>query len=82
MLYYDRIDAFEGIDVKKTSGSKECDICHYSYFLYKGFKLQPHVCNGYYDVLMMPMNLSDVAILNIHGLIIVVLLPELVKVKL
>ena len=29
MLYYDRIDVFEGIDVNKTRESKECDICHY-----------------------------------------------------
>ena len=29
MLYYDRIDAIKGIDVNKTSKSKECNICHY-----------------------------------------------------
>ena len=29
MLEYDRIDILEGIDVNKTNGSKECDICHY-----------------------------------------------------
>ena len=34
MLYFDRIDASEGIAVNKTSGSKECDICHYLYFLF------------------------------------------------
>ena len=28
MLYYDRINVSEGIDVNKTSESKECDICH------------------------------------------------------
>ena len=28
MLCYDRIDVPEGIDVNKTSASKECDICH------------------------------------------------------
>ena len=27
MLYYDRIDVSEGIDVNKTSASKECNIC-------------------------------------------------------
>ena len=32
MLYIDRIDVSEGIDVNKTSASKECDICHYWYF--------------------------------------------------
>ena len=31
-----------GIDVSKTSQSKECDICHYCYFLGKGFKFQPN----------------------------------------
>ena len=30
MLYYDRIDVFEGIDINKRSASKECNICHYS----------------------------------------------------
>ena len=29
MLYFDRIDVFEELDVNKTSASKECDICHY-----------------------------------------------------
>ena len=35
MLYYDRIDVSEGIDVNKTSESKECNICYYWYFLNK-----------------------------------------------
>ena len=38
MLYYDRIDVSEGIGVNKTSASKECDICHYWYFLDRKFK--------------------------------------------
>ena len=29
MLYYDRIEVSKGIDVNKTSASKECYICHY-----------------------------------------------------
>ena len=29
MLYFDRVDISEGIDVNKTSKSKECDIFHY-----------------------------------------------------
>ena len=33
MLYFDRIDVSEGTDVKETSTLKECDICHYWYFL-------------------------------------------------
>ena len=28
MLYFDRIDVSEGIDVNKTSESKACDVYH------------------------------------------------------
>ena len=59
MLYYDRIDVSERIDINKTSASKESEICHYWYFLDKGFKFQPYVCNDCYDVLMISMSLSD-----------------------
>ena len=45
MLYFDRIDVSEGIDVNKRSESKECDICHFWYFLGPGFKFQPNACN-------------------------------------
>ena len=46
MLQYDRIDVSEGIDINKTSKSKECILCHYWYFKDIGFKFQPYVCNG------------------------------------
>ena len=45
MLYIDRTDFSEGIDIDKTSKSRECDICYYWHFLNKGFKFQPNVCN-------------------------------------
>ena len=61
MLYSD------GIDINKTSESKECDICQYWYFLNNGFKFQPDVCNRCHDVLVMSINLSDIAVLNING---------------
>ena len=32
MLYYDRNDVSQGIDVTKTNESKEYNICHYWYF--------------------------------------------------
>ena len=32
MLEHDRIDLSEGIDVNKTSNSRECSFCHYYYF--------------------------------------------------
>ena len=53
MLYFNRINVSEGIVVNKTSASKECDICHYCYFLNKVFKFQQNVCNRCYDLLMM-----------------------------
>ena len=67
MLYFDRIAVLEGINVNKTSGSKECDIWHYLYFLNYSFKFQPNFCNRCHDLLKMSMNLSDIAILNIKG---------------
>ena len=67
MLYYDRIDVSAGIDVNKTSASKECNIYHYWLFLNYNFKFQSYVCNRCHDLLMMSMNLSDIAILNIKG---------------
>ena len=67
MLYCDRIDVSEEINVNKKSASKEYDICHYWYFLNYNFKFQPNVCNRCYDLLMMSMTLSDIAILNIKG---------------
>ena len=46
MLEYNRIDISERIDVSKSSdNSKECDICHYWYFLDKNFTYQSHLCN-------------------------------------
>ena len=67
MLYFERIDVSEGINVTKTSASKECDICHYCYFLNYSFKFQPNVCNRYHNLLMMSMNLNDIAILDVKG---------------
>ena len=67
MLYFHRIDVSEGIDVNKRSASKECDICHYWYFLNYSFKSQPNVNNRCHDLLMMFMNLCNISILNIKG---------------
>ena len=69
MLYYDRINVSEGIDVDIDVDidveSKQCDICRYWHFIKKEFKSQPNVCNRCHDLLMMSIDLSDIAILNI-----------------
>ena len=67
MLHYNIIDFSEGININKTSESKECDVFHYWYFLNKGFTFQPNVCNRCYDLLMMSVNHNDIAIFNIEG---------------
>ena len=67
MLYFDRIDVSEGIDVNKTSESKNCEICHYWCFLNKGFKFKTYVCNRCHDLLTMSMNLSNIFILSIKN---------------
>ena len=67
MLYRDRIDVCEGIDVNKTNESKEWNICHYWYFLNQGFKFQLNVCNRFNHLLMTFMNLSGITILNIKS---------------
>ena len=41
MLYYDRIEVSEGIDVYKTGPSKKYDVCHYWYLLDYSFKFEP-----------------------------------------
>ena len=37
MIQYERIDVSEGIDINKSTESKECMICHYWYFLDIGY---------------------------------------------
>ena len=65
MLYFNRINVSEGVNIKKTSTSKECIVCYCWQFLDKEFKFQLNVCNACYDVLMMSMNFSSIAFLNI-----------------
>ena len=58
MLEYERIDISEGIDFNKTNASKERYICHYWYFLNKGFKYEPNLCNGCHDLMQKDMNFN------------------------
>ena len=67
MLEYDRIDISEGIDVNKTSTSKECDIWHYWYFKDICFKYEPCLCNGCHDLTQKAMRCNDVTIIYVIG---------------
>ena len=63
-----KIDVSEGIDVNKTTASKECEVCHYWLFKDVGFKFEEHVCNKCHDLLTMAYSLKNIAILSAKGL--------------
>ena len=44
--------------------SKECELVNYWYFKDVGFKFEPHICNGCYDLLTMAYGLENIAILS------------------
>ena len=67
MLRYQKIDASEGIDINKTSASKECELCHYWYYKDIGFKFEEHVCNKCHDSLTIAFSLKNIAILSAKG---------------
>ena len=67
MLEYDTIDTSEGIYINKTNASKECDICHYWYFLSKNVSYEPYLCNGCHDLMQKAMNFHNVAIVSVKG---------------
>ena len=66
MLYYDRIDISEGIDLTKSKKTKECMISYY--WLYnRGFKFQDSVWNGCHDLTILSVNISDIAIITVKN---------------
>ena len=67
MIQYHKIDVSEGIDVNKTSASKECVLCHYWFFKDVAFKPEEHICNGCHNLLTMGLPLEDIAILSAKG---------------
>ena len=67
MLKYEKNDVSEGIDVNKTSASKECELCHYWLFKDVGFKFEEHVSNRCHDLLTMAYSLKNIAILSAKG---------------
>ena len=67
MLQYEKNDASKGIDVNKTSASKECELCHHWFFKDVGSKFEEHVCNRCHDFLTMAYYLKNIAILSAKG---------------
>ena len=63
MLEYDRIDISEGIDVNKSSNSRECSLCHFWYLIEKNFNYQKYLCNGCHDNSMKAVSIKNLAII-------------------
>ena len=64
---YKNIDVSEGIDVNKTSASKEYELCHYQFFKDAGFKFEEDACNECHDLLKTDYSLENIAILSTKG---------------
>ena len=65
MLEYDRIAISEGINVNKTSLSKECELCHSWSFKEIGFKYETYICNGCHDLMQKTMSFNNIAIVYV-----------------
>ena len=67
MVYYDRIEKSEGIDLTKRNNSKEC-ICQRIFcFFDHRFKFADSVCNGCHVFTMLSVNISNIAIITIKN---------------
>ena len=55
MLKYDKVDISEQIDADKTNESRECQFCHYWYFLNKNFSY------GCYDIVQRSTDFKNIA---------------------
>ena len=66
MLYYSRTGFSEGNDAAKCNDSKKCIICHFWFFNHE-FKFQDSACNGCHDLMMLSLNISDIATVAVKG---------------
>ena len=76
MLYYDKIDIREGINVAKNNISKECIIGHY-YFFNHGFKFQDSVCKSCYELTMLSLNIKNIGIITVKCVVLFMALANL-----
>ena len=67
MLEYEKIYISKGIDVNKSSNSKEYSLCHYWYFFDKNFNYQKHLCNNCHDMSMKAVSIKNLAIIYSKG---------------
>ena len=67
MSQYIRINISEGVDLNKTSASKECKVCHYWFFKDIGSECEEHVCNGCHYLLATGYFLENIVNLGAKG---------------
>ena len=67
MTEYDRIDLDEGIDLNKTSSSREYWLCHFWYFLDTNFNYQKYYCDGCDDISMKKISINNLGIVYSKG---------------
>ena len=46
---------------------QKSDICHYWYFLNKGFRSEPYLCNGCHELKRKAINFNEVAVVSVKG---------------
>ena len=80
MLYYERIDISKGIDPTKSNNSKECIICCY-WFFNRVFKFEHSVGNGCYDLTMLSVDISNIAIISTKGFDYLCIIHDISKSK-
>ena len=69
MLECERIHVLEGIDINTLSDkSRECNLCHYWYFVDKNFNYEPYLCNGCHELMIKAVSFNDVAVASVKGI--------------
>ena len=79
MLRYQKTDVSKGIDINKTSASKEYELCYYWFFKDVVFKFEEHVCNKCHDLLTIAYSLKNIAILSAKGVTFRCILMDISK---
>ena len=67
MKIFLKIRYYKGIDLAKSSNSKECMSCNYWFFNHV-FQFQDSVFNGSHDLTLLSVNISDIAIITVKNI--------------
>ena len=67
MLYFDRIDISEEIDLAKSNSSKKCIFLTIFFFNHR-FEFEDFICNGCHDLSTLSVNISDIAKITVKNI--------------